>query len=76
VNGLSAHYIPQLAALFGVTVSYLYEKTGSSHQFNSGDEDAGTDAYAAARYVHRIKDPMVRQILVDMTRKFSREGAA
>ncbi|WP_263353354.1 helix-turn-helix domain-containing protein [Acidicapsa acidisoli] len=70
-NAFSAFQIAQLAQLFGVTVSEIYERAGTSATEPS---EAQHDAYLAARYVARIADPAERRHLVDYARKRAYQG--
>jgi transcriptional regulator with XRE-family HTH domain len=67
-NGLAAHYLPALAAFFGVTVADLYELAGVASIANPPSE-AESDSFLAARYIARIADPKLRSLFVDFLRK-------
>jgi transcriptional regulator with XRE-family HTH domain len=75
-NKLYAHYLPKLAALFGVTVADLYERAGRSNAKPKATP-ADNDAFLAARYMRRIASKTERQDIINylMRRGYARSVA-
>jgi len=74
-NGLSAYYLPKLAALFGISIEQLYEQARINVAVEPAEPTpADNDAFLAARYVARIEDEKVRGAFVDFARKLAFQG--
>jgi len=74
INNLDAHYIPKLAALFGVTVADLYEHAGIEATAKSTPAD--DDAFMAAHYVRKMSEPVRAALLPYLQRIVYTKGKA
>lgn len=75
VNGLAAHYMPIVAAAFGISVADLYREADTIPP-NLQSCAADNDAFLISRQIRKITDWRLRQAILAFAQKLAYLGVA